>query len=178
MATSSVPRHAELEASGSAPSPQAMREHLGFFATGVTVITADDGDGPVGFACQSFSSLSLDPPLVLFCADENSRSLPRILRAGHLCVNVLGDDQRELCSRFGSRHGAKFDGLDHDRSRYGAPALRDVLVRVHADVVDVHDGGDHSIVVGRVLDLEQLRTGRPLIFYRGGFSLDGDAAAS
>jgi 3-hydroxy-9,10-secoandrosta-1,3,5(10)-triene-9,17-dione monooxygenase reductase component len=155
-----------------APSPDAMREHLGTFATGVTVITAEDADGPVGFACQSFGSLSLDPPLVLFCVGDHSRSWPRIEAVGSFCVNVLGEDQQELCRRFGSREGEKFDGLLWDRSDHGAPALRDVLLRVHAEVVTVHPGGDHHIVVGRVVDLERPRDGRPLVFYRGRFGLD------
>ena len=154
-----------------APSPEELREHLGYFATGVTVITAYDDEGPVGFACQSFSSLSLDPPLVLFCVDENSRSWPRIREAGTFCVNILGEDQQELCGRFGSKNGEKFEGLDWKRSHWGAPALPDVLVRVHAEVSQVHTAGDHDIVIGSVLDLDQPRDGRPLIFYRGRFGL-------
>jgi 3-hydroxy-9,10-secoandrosta-1,3,5(10)-triene-9,17-dione monooxygenase reductase component len=171
MATSSTPS-APVEPQV-VPTPDTMREHLGSFATGVTVVTAEDGEGPVGFACQSFSSLSLDPPLVLFCVDERSRSWPRIEAAGSFCVNVLGEDQQDLCRRFGSRDGEKFDGLLWDRSVHGAPALRDVLLRVHADIVDVHPGGDHHIVVGRVVDLERPRVGRPLLYYRGRFGLEG-----
>lgn len=156
-----------------APSPEEMRQHLGAFATGVTVITSQDADGPVGFACQSFSSLSLSPPLVLFCVDEHSRSWPRIRAAGTFCVNVLAEDQQELCGRFGSKDGQKFDGLDWEASPWGAPTLPDVLLRIHADVDAVHPAGDHDIVVGRVRELEQPREARPLIFYRGRFGVDG-----
>lgn len=154
-----------------APSPEELRHHLSYFATGVTIITAHDDDGPVGFACQSFSSLSLDPPLVLFCVDENSRSWPRIRKAGTFCVNILGEDQQELCGRFGSKKGEKFDGLDWQPSHWGAPALPDVLVRVHAEVSQVHTAGDHDIVIGSVLDLDNPRDGRPLVFYQGRFGL-------
>jgi 3-hydroxy-9,10-secoandrosta-1,3,5(10)-triene-9,17-dione monooxygenase reductase component len=160
-----------------APSPTQLRRHLGYFATGVTVVTARDADGPVGFACQSFSSVSLDPPLVLFCVDGRSRSWPRIRRAGMFCVNVLAEDQQDLCRRFGSRHGEKFDGMAWTASQWGAPILDDVLVRVHAEVAEVHPAGDHEIVVGRVVELESVRDGRPLVFYRGQFGVDVEEAA-
>lgn len=162
---------------GHAPSPSELRRHLGYFATGVTVITALDRERPVGFACQSFSSVSLDPPLVLFCVDKSSRSWPRIRRAGRFCVNVLAEDQQELCSRFGSRQGRKFEGLSWTPSRWGSPVLDDVLVRVHAEVAEVHPAGDHDIVLGRVLELEAVRDGRPLVFYRGSFGVDVEEAA-
>jgi 3-hydroxy-9,10-secoandrosta-1,3,5(10)-triene-9,17-dione monooxygenase reductase component len=157
-----------------APSPEDMRQHLGCFATGVTVITAEDEAGPVGFACQSFSSLSLEPPMVLFCVDENSRSWPRIRAAGSFCVNILAEDQQELCGRFGSKTGSKFEGLEWTSSVWGTPALPDVLIRVHAEVAEVHRAGDHDIVIGRVLELEQPREGRPLVFYQGKFGLGDD----
>ncbi len=156
-----------------APSPAELRHHLGHFATGVTVITARDGDGPVGFACQSFSSVSLDPPLVLFCVGRTSRSGGRVRDAGVFCVNILAEDQRELCDRFGSSRGARFDGLAYDDSPDGVPLLPDVIVRVHAEVEDIHPAGDHDIVVGRVTGLESVREQRPMIFFRGTFSLDG-----
>ncbi|MFG2086832.1 MULTISPECIES: flavin reductase family protein [unclassified Spirillospora] len=87
--------------------------------TGVTVLAAVDGGEPVGFACQSFSSVSLEPPLILFCADKRGRSWPRIRTAGHFRVNVLGEEQRELCERFGSSRGRKFAGLDWAVSPWG-----------------------------------------------------------
>ncbi len=93
--------------------------------------------GPVGFACQSFASVSLDPPLILFCADKRGRSWPRIRAAGHFCVNVLGEEQRELCERFGPA-GARSSSWT-GRSPLGAPVLPDVLLAVHAVVHDVHE---------------------------------------
>ena len=154
------------------PTPDELRRTLGAFATGVTVITALDGGEPVGFACQSFASVSLDPPLVLFCADHGGRTWPRIRRVGSFCVNVLAEDQEELCLRFGSSRGSKFEGLEWDRSRWGAPALRGVLARVHADIRDVHVAGDHDVVIGLVRELETPNDGRPLIFFRSGFGID------
>ncbi|MBM9458335.1 flavin reductase family protein [Nocardioides sp. zg-536] len=149
-----------------------MRSALGRFASGVTVITGTDDDGPVGFACQSFASVSLDPPLVLFCADHGGRSWPRIRRSGRFTVNVLAEDQDDLCHRFGRRGGLKFDGLDYSMSRWGTPSLDDVLVRVHAEVETVHVAGDHDVVIGRVVELEQLRDTRPMVFFSGRFGID------
>lgn len=155
-------------------SPAEMRSVLGQFASGVTVVTGSDDDGPIGFACQSFASVSLDPPLVLFCADHRGRSWPRIRRSGRFTINILHEQQRDLCQRFGSRDGLKFDGLDWQRSAWGTPSLPDVLVRIHAETHDVHTAGDHDIVVGRVLELEAVAAERPLIFFGGRFGLDAD----
>jgi flavin reductase (DIM6/NTAB) family NADH-FMN oxidoreductase RutF len=154
------------------PTPLEMRRAMGAFATGVTVVTGVDGGEAVGFACQAFASVSLEPPLVLFCADHGGRTWPRIRRSGRFCVNVLGEDQVDLCSRFGSGTGRKYDGLDWDLSRWGTPALRGVLLRVHAEVSDVHAAGDHDVVIGRVLEVEAGPGQRPLIFFRGRFGVD------
>lgn len=154
------------------PTPAAMRRGMGGFASGVTVVTAIDSGDPVGFACQSFASLSLDPPLVLFCAGRQGRSWARVRAAGRFCVNVLGEDQVDLCGRFGSTDGQRFAGLDWERSAWGAPALPGALLRVHCSLEDVHHGGDHDIAVGRVLGLDLRPDGRPLIFHRGRFGLD------
>lgn len=158
------------------PEPDAMRRAMGAFASGVTVVTALDGDEPVGFACQSFASLSLEPPLVLFCAGRTGQSWQRVRAAERFCVNVLGEDQIDVCARFGSRNGARFTDLDWEVSRWGAPALPGAQLRVHCVLEDVHDGGDHDIAVGRVVGLELSGGGRPLLFHRGRFGLDSPAA--
>lgn len=149
---------------------------MGAFASGVTVVTGYDDGQPVGFACQSFASVSLEPPLVLFCAGHRGRAWPRIRKAGRFCVNVLAERQADLCDRFGSSKGAKFDGLRWKLSRWGSPALPGVLMRVHAEVRDVHTSGDHDVVIGRVLELETPVEARPMIFFRGGFGIDPPAA--
>lgn len=151
--------------------PADMRQSMGQFATGVTVITGRDEDGPVGFACQSFASVSLTPALVLFCADHGSRTWPRLRRAGRFTVNVLAEDQTDLVQRFGSRTGAKFEGLEVETSPFGTPSLPDVLMRVHADVLTVHTAGDHDVVIGSVLGLENVRPERPMLFFSGQFGL-------
>ncbi|MFC7495769.1 MULTISPECIES: flavin reductase family protein [unclassified Nocardioides] len=162
----------------SPPSEWAMRRAMGAFGTGVAVVSALADDGPVGFACQAFASVSLDPPLVLFCANRSGRSWRRIRDAGRFAVNVLGDDQHDVCSRFGSRRGARFAGLDWTRSRWGTPALPGVLMRAHCDIEDVHTVGDHDVVIGRVLELESREDGQPLVFFRGRLGLDADVDAA
>ncbi|QMU23099.1 flavin reductase family protein [Gordonia rubripertincta] len=152
-----------------------MRKALGQFASGVTVVTGLDDSGPAGFVCQSFASVSLEPPMVLFCADHRGRSWPRILRAGRFTVNVLHENQADICSRFGSRDGRKFDGLDWELSDWSTPSLPDVLMRVHADIHDVHTAGDHDVVIGRVLELETPNEERPLLFFRGKLGIDSPA---
>ena len=115
------------------PQPTAgeMRHALGHFATGVTVITGTTLDGdPVGFACQSFASVSLDPPLVLFCADHRGRSWPRMRDTGLFTVNVLHHEQLDLVERFGSPSGVRFDGLNWYPSEDGGPSLADALMRL------------------------------------------------
>ncbi|WP_244931509.1 flavin reductase family protein [Nocardioides sp. W7] len=153
-----------------------MRRAMGLFASGVTIVTGMDDEDPVGFACQSFASVSLDPPLVLICADHRGRSWPRIRTSGRFTINVLGEDQRDLCNRFGSASGTRFTELAWDRSRWNTPSLPGVLLRIHAAVDDVRPAGDHDVIIGRVLELESLRSCRPLLFYRGLFELPGSSS--
>lgn len=167
----------DLHSTDTQPTPDEMRAAMGIFASGVTIVTGIDDEGPVGFACQSFASVSLDPPLVLFCADHRGRSWPRIRTGGRFCINVLGEEQTELCGRFGSSRGKRFDGLDWKVSQWGAPALPGVMLRVHAEVADVHLAGDHDVVIGRVLELEYDGYERPMIFYRGAFGTEFDDPA-
>ncbi|MFI9494003.1 flavin reductase family protein [Streptomyces halstedii] len=161
-----------------APTPPHMRRAMGTFASGVTVVTGVGRDGdPVGFACQSFASVSLDPALVLFCADHRGRAWPRIRESGRFTVNVLAAEQTDLCARFGSGKGRKYEDLRWELSRWGTPSLPGVLTRVHADVYDVHGAGDHDVVLGRVLALETVSDREPMLFFRGGFGVDRPPAA-
>ncbi|HWU21368.1 MAG TPA: flavin reductase family protein [Nocardioides sp.] len=161
-----------------APSPAEMRAAMGSFASGVTVVTGIDGEEPVGFACQSFASVSLEPPLILFCADHRGRTWPLLRAAGRFTVNVLGADQVDLCNRFGSSRGRRFEELGWTRSRWDTPSLPDVLLRVHASVESVQVAGDHDVVIGRVLELETPRADPPLLFFRGSFGVETPTAAA
>ena len=152
--------------------PARFRRVLGDFASGVTVVTAPavDGEaGPAGFACQSFASLSLDPPLVSFMVGRTSTSWPRIARAGVFCVNVLAAGQGELCRAFAVSGADKFSGVAHAPApETGSPLLVGVSAWIDCEIHAVHTGGDHLIVVGRVRALDMADDGpAPLIFHRG-----------
>ena len=126
--------------------PRAFRGVLGQFCTGITIITTTDNSVPSGFACQSFAALSLEPPLVLFCPTKVSRSWHAIEASGRFCVNVLTENQRELCARFGSKEPDKVAGVDGHPSPLGSPVLEGCLAHIDCTVHSVHDGGDHFVV--------------------------------
>lgn len=149
-----------------------FRRTMAEFASGVTVVTALHAGDPVGFACQSIASVSLDPPLILFCVDRTSRTWQGIRAAGRFCVNVLAEGQEELCRRFGSRLGTRFDGLEWETSAWGTPSLPGAPARIHADIRGVHQEGDHDVVIGHVVAMERAGTGRPMVFFRGRFGID------
>jgi 3-hydroxy-9,10-secoandrosta-1,3,5(10)-triene-9,17-dione monooxygenase reductase component len=147
-----------------------FRQVLGHFATGVTIVTAVDEGEPVGMTAQSFTSLSLDPPLVLFCPGVTSSTWPRIRNAGTFCVNILGEAQEAMCRTFAMSGADKFHEVVWTPSDVTkAPVLDDVLAWVDCVTEQELEAGDHIIVVGRVVDLSLEQEGKPLLFYRGGF---------
>ncbi|MCB0976872.1 MAG: flavin reductase [Acidimicrobiales bacterium] len=147
-----------------------FRQVLGHFPTGVCVVSALVGDEPVGLSIGSFFSVSLEPPLVGFCIGSASSTWPQIRDAGRFCVNVLRDDQEETSRAFASKGPDKFSGIGWDRSPLGSPRLSDALAWIDCEVFDTHGAGDHTIVVGAVHDLSIGREGRPLVFFRGGYT--------
>jgi 3-hydroxy-9,10-secoandrosta-1,3,5(10)-triene-9,17-dione monooxygenase reductase component len=148
-----------------------FRDVLGRFASGVTVVTAMSGEGPVGMTCQSFSSVSLDPPLVLFVPAKTSRAWPLMQRSGRFCVNFLADDQAELSNTMASRGTDKFAGISWRRSETtGSPLLDGVLGYVDCAIHSVQEAGDHYVVIGRVLDLVSSDADKPLLFYQGKYA--------
>jgi flavin reductase (DIM6/NTAB) family NADH-FMN oxidoreductase RutF len=157
-----IPQHAT-------PDATAMRAVLGHFCTGIAVITGHDGHRPVGFTCQSLTSVSLDPPYVSFCPARSSSSWPAIRSARRLSINVLADDQRDVGARFGAPGDDKFAGIDCSPGDNGAPALHGALATIEADIAFEHDAGDHTIVVAHVTGLRAHEGRRPLLYYRGGF---------
>lgn len=157
------------------PASTDFRAVLGNFATGVTIITAMDaatpeGPTPIGFTCQAFTSLSLDPPLISFSVSARSSSRPRILAAGRFCVNILAFDQRGLCARFATPGIDRFAGVDWWHSPGGSPVLDGSLAWIEATVEAEYPGGDHTIVIGRVRELAHLRDAAPLVYHRGQFA--------
>ena len=147
---------------------------MGHFATGVTIVTAMDGDSPVGFTAQSFVSLSIEPPLVAVCPALASTSWPRIAGADGLCINILGADQEAVCRGMATPSSDKFAGVGWRASpSIGAPLIDGSLAWIEGRIEATHPAGDHEIVVIRVEDLgESTAEGHargPLVFYRAGF---------
>ena len=151
--------------------PAQMREVLGHFASGVTVLTALTGDGPIGFTCQSFSSLSLDPPLVVFAPGRTSTTWPRLRDLGRFCINVLAEGQDDVSQSFARSGVDKFDGVRWTTSAGGSPVLDGVVAWIDAALWAEYDGGDHTLVAARVLDLGAEAERRPLLFHRGTYGL-------
>jgi len=142
-----------------------FRAALGRFGTGVTVVTCDAGDGPLGITANSFASVSLDPPLVLWCPAKSSTRYPFFMAADHFAIHVVGADQADLCQAF-AREGNAFDQFDWKKSARGVPLLSNCLSRFECSKVAEHDGGDPSIVIAQVSRVTT-REGAPLLFYSG-----------
>jgi 3-hydroxy-9,10-secoandrosta-1,3,5(10)-triene-9,17-dione monooxygenase reductase component len=158
--------------------PERLRHVLGFFASGIVVVTAATDDGPAGFTCQSFSSLSLDPPLVAFSPARTSTTWPRIRTVGRFCVNVLADGHRDVSTAFSRSGKDKFAGVAFTAAPSGAPRIDGVAAWIDCALEAEYPGGDHTIVVGRVHALEaNPSSGSPLLFHRGAYRLLEDGSA-
>ena len=145
------------------------RRALGCFATGVAVITAVTKDGgKAGITVNSFNSVSLDPPLVLWSIDLDAGDFDAFMEAENFAVNVLGANQQEICARCASSGNNKFNGIDCHDGVTGVPVLPEFSAVFECQTENIYDGGDHKIIIGRVLSFEDRKTD-PLIFYRGHF---------
>jgi flavin reductase (DIM6/NTAB) family NADH-FMN oxidoreductase RutF len=162
-------------------SPAELRDAMGHFATGVTVVTSLDADGePVGTTANAVTSLSLDPPLVLVCFDLSSATLAAIRGHHAFAVNVLGQRQHQLSANFAKRGlAAVWDGVTHHSGPTGSPRLADVIAVIECTVEHAFPGGDHEIVIGRVRHVETTGdAATPLLFWRGQYAaLDGQIPA-
>jgi 3-hydroxy-9,10-secoandrosta-1,3,5(10)-triene-9,17-dione monooxygenase reductase component len=156
---------------GSVLSPDLFRGVLGHLPTGVTIISTVGADGaPVGMTCNSFASVSLDPPLVAFCPARSSETWPRIREVGRFCVNVLAHHHRDTSVVFSKRRVDRFAGVSwHDRA--GLPALDDAMAWIDCTLQDEHEAGDHLIVVAAVETLEATPATdlQPLVFFQGDY---------
>ncbi|WP_114964430.1 flavin reductase family protein [Alkalilacustris brevis] len=150
-----------------AENARLFRQALGRFVTGVTVVTTAAPAGPVGITVNSFTSVSLDPPLVLWCPARASGRFALFAGAAHFAIHVLAAEQRALSHRF-ARGAGLFDDLSPEHTPEGVPVLPDVLARFDCALYSTYDGGDHAIVVGRVLRASQ-RNGAPLVFSGGDY---------
>jgi len=146
---------------------RAFREALGSFATGVCVVTAQGADGPVGITANSFASVSLDPPLVLWCPAKDASRYPDFRDASAFAIHVLDVHQQAICDGF-TRDKQAFDGLDWQTGPDGVPQINGCLARFDCTLEAQHDAGDHMIVVGRVIRATS-RPGLPLLFQAGRF---------
>jgi len=154
-------------------NPQKYRRALSCFATGVAVVTTTEDDGsPVGMTISSFNSVSLDPPLVLWSIAKDARSYERFVSTRYFAVNVLAMHQKDLSAIFANTGGDKFAGLECGAGIGGVPILPDYAACFECETEHLYEGGDHTIIVGRVLELEDRETD-PLIFYRGRFLRKG-----
>jgi flavin reductase (DIM6/NTAB) family NADH-FMN oxidoreductase RutF len=153
---------------GDATDELLFRAVLGQFPTGVTVVTANTPDGPVGLAVGSFTSVSLEPPLVGFLPAQTSSSWPLMRGAGTFCVNVLAEGQEDVARAFASPSADRFgDRTWTPAPHSGAPILDGVLAWIDCDVAGVSEAGDHHFVLGRVRALGATAAGTPLVFFRG-----------
>ena len=152
-------------------STEQFRSVLGNFASGVTIITANRENVPFGLAANSFTSVSLDPPLVSFCAAHSSTTYPHIRATGRFCVNVLADDQGDLALLFARRDADRFSDTKTVDSPLGSPILDGALAWLDCVIEQEHLAGDHDIVVGRVLHAYVDTDRSPLLYFRGKFTI-------
>lgn len=147
-----------------------FRDVLGRYASGVTVVTTMTDGEPAAMTCQSFTSVSLEPPLVAFLPTRQSRAFAAIQRAGTFCVNFLAAGQDDLSEGFASRGDDKFAGVDWTPSAVtGSPLLAGTVGHVDCTVQAIHEAGDHFLVLGRVVDLAVGDAEEPLLYYRGAY---------
>jgi 3-hydroxy-9,10-secoandrosta-1,3,5(10)-triene-9,17-dione monooxygenase reductase component len=147
-----------------------MRSILRRYPTGVAVITALDGGRPIGMAVGSFTSVSLDPPMIGFFVDRSSTTWPQILEFGAFAVNVLGEHQADLSQQFSVRGVDRFRGVPWDYGHNGGPVIDGAVMVVESDIVDVIEAGDHLFVMGSVVRIHAGEDVGPLLFYGGGYA--------
>jgi 3-hydroxy-9,10-secoandrosta-1,3,5(10)-triene-9,17-dione monooxygenase reductase component len=147
--------------------PGHFRDVLAQLPTGVAVIASHGDEGPLGLVANSVTSVSLDPPLILFCPAKTSTTWPKIRSGGAFCLNVLADHHEDLSRKFARKGGDRFAGVAYS-SRDAGPALTEAVAWIECGVHAEHDAGDHTIVVASVMAMERAVTDlEPLVFFRG-----------
>lgn len=154
---------------------RSFRKALGCFATGVTVVTTvnPDDNSPVGVTVSAFSSLSLEPPLVLFCLGNQTSSLAAYKNSGRFVINMLAENQRDLSIRFAGRSEDKWAGVVSEAGAGGVPVLSGCIANLECKLVNTVDGGDHVIFIGEVETIHYQEGGAPLIYFRGAYMDNG-----
>ena len=145
-----------------------LRNALGNFATGITVVTAAGPQGDLlGITANSFNSVSLDPPLVLFSLNRGAYSLKSFQASGAFAINILSEDQEHLSTNFAKQLEDKWAGVEYEIWETGSPILKGAIAAFDCEIHSMYDGGDHIIFIGRVLRLKAETDGRPLVYYQG-----------
>ncbi len=157
----------QIDGEAAQAAARRYRDVLGQYASGVTVVTSVQGETPVGMTCQSFTSVSLDPPLVAFLPMKTSRAFAAIRLSRRFCVNFLAADQTDLSNSFASLAEDKFDGVAWKPTNNGMPLLEGTVGWVDCVVHGVHEAGDHYLVIGKVEDLGEGDATKPLLFHQG-----------
>ena len=150
-----------------------LRQALGRFATGVTVVTCQGSEGPCGITANSFSSVSLEPPMVLWNIAKVSNSLQAYLDAEHFAINVLAADQMSLSAHFAQSDHTLFDGIDFETSDKGVPILPDTIACFECRTHEIHECGDHCIIIGEI-ERHCFDEGEPLLFFAGEYAGKAD----
>ena len=145
-----------------------LRDALGRFATGVCVITVlDEQQQALGMTANSFSSVSLDPPLVLWALQNSSEHYAAFSSPRYFAINILSSEQQSHSNQYAKKGQHDFDPADYRIGKYGAPIMRHALVTFECELETTHEGGDHIIIVGRVKEMQEKPSGEPLLFYCG-----------
>ncbi|MEB0203995.1 flavin reductase family protein [Pseudomonas sp. CCC3.1] len=149
--------------------PLSFREALGHYASGITVITSHLDDEPIGFTCQSFYSVSMNPPLVSFSVMSSSASYPKIRQAGRFAVNILSGEQVRISNQFARRGADKWHGVQWQQSPLGNPVIAGSLHWLDCEIHAEYPAGDHLIVIGEVkaLNLQDAAATQPLLYFKG-----------
>lgn len=172
-------QHDDRSARGGEITPEAYRQVLGRFPTGVTLVTGMDGDEPLAVVIGSFVSVSMDPPLVGFLTGSDARTWPRIGASDSFCVNVLADDQADLANAFFTRDGDPWEGTGWVPALTGSPVIPSCVASIDCSIFDVMEAGDHLFVVGEVIDLRDHETGgSPMVFLGGSYGSFGPGSGS
>jgi flavin reductase (DIM6/NTAB) family NADH-FMN oxidoreductase RutF len=160
----------DTDAQGTTFSPRLFRNAMSQFCTGVVVVTGVSHGRPVGFAAQSFVSVSLAPPLISICPARSSTTWPLLRESGRFGINVLASDQLDLCSTFARSGGDKFTKCEWDVSSQGTPILGNIMGFVECELEAEYSAGDHTLVIGRVMGFDLPVANRsPLLFFRSGY---------
>jgi 3-hydroxy-9,10-secoandrosta-1,3,5(10)-triene-9,17-dione monooxygenase reductase component len=175
VTSTSVPARPNVQEPGG--TGQTFREVMGRYTTGVAIVTASWQGKPHGLAVNSLTSVSLDPPLVLFCPDKNSDTWPAIRDAGSFGVNILSSGQAQMCRQFSRKGADRFADVSYTRSSRGCPVLAETLAYLECEIEQVIEAGDHYVTIGRVVEMGMDPDLHPLAFHQGRFHRLADIAA-